>query len=124
MSSIVHGLYATENHKRKHIHHQHDRQIHTATIGQPCRYCNNGNGNGFQRKEVQTVIWHIFLFDFYIDFFAVAISLANTLDGNAILLKCLYYLHTTQILNRAFHHIILCLLMNRCVFVAVFFQKI
>ena len=121
MGGVVHGLNTSENHKGKHIQHEHGRKFHTAVIGQQSGHSYNGNGGGFQRKQVQTVEGHIFHFNF--DFLAVVVCFADTGNRYAFLLKGFHHLHPSQILDRTFHHIVLCLLMDRRVLVAACLQQ-
>ena len=51
------------------------------------------------------------------------IRFADTGNRYAFLLKGFHHLHPPQILNGAFHHIVLCLLMDRCVLVTACLQQ-
>ena len=123
MGGVVHGFHTSKDHKGEHIQHEHGRKFHTAVIGQQSGHSYNGNGGGFQRKQVQAVEGHIFHFNFDVNFLAVVVCFADTGNRYAFLLKGFHHLHPPQILNGAFHHIVLRLLMDRCILVAACLQQ-
>ena len=123
MGGIVHGLYTSKDHKREHIQHEHGRKFHTAVIGHQSSNSYNGSGCGFQRKQVQAVEGHIFHFDFDVDFLAIIIRFADAGNRHAFLLKGFHHLHSSQILNGTFHHVVLRLLMDGCVLVTTRLQQ-
>ena len=123
MGGVVHGFHTSKDHKGEHIQHEHGRKFHTAVIGQHSSHSYNGNGGGFQRKQVQAVEGHIFHFNFDVDFLAVVVCFADTGNRHAFLLKGFHHLHPSQILDGTFHHIVLCLLMDRRVLVAARLQQ-
>ena len=124
MGGVVHSLHTSKDHKGKHIQHEHGGKPHTAVIGQQSGHSYYGDGGSFQRKQVQTVEGHIFHFNFDVDFLAVVVCFANTGNRHTFLLKGFHHLHPSQILDGAFYHIVLRLLMDRSVLVAARLQQV